>query len=386
MLQLSARSRCLPLVSGFSAVALALACGSSDSPPDAPPALGSLQVTVVTNGLEIDDAYSVLVEGESPKAIAADGTLTFPGVAAGSYSVSLSDIADNCALEGPNPRTVTVAVQEMATVTFTVACVRPNAFVVQRQTDKGDELYTIASDGSRPIQLTNNNVSDYQPVFSPDGSKIAFLRLEFHANVWVMNRDGSNPHRVTDDLVDYFDPAWSPDGTKIVVGRRTATGIAINLLNPDNGALTPLTPGTSIDEHPAFSPDGSRIAFTTNRHGDYELYTMTSSGTDLLRITTNGADESQPEYSVDGSKIMFVSTRSGNDDIFLMSASGGEATQLTFHSAHDFCPRFSPDGTKIVFTSERIIPAEIFTMNADGSTAARLTSNTTNDWCADWRP
>lgn len=77
-------------------------------------------------------------------------------------------------------------------------------------------------DGSDPINLTNNLAFEYDAVFSPDGSKIAFTseRDGFgNYEIYVMNSDGSNPTNVT--LAPGID-------ARPVVGRRQSTDWATN--------------------------------------------------------------------------------------------------------------------------------------------------------------
>ena len=72
-------------------------------------------------------------------------------------------------------------------------------------------------------RLTNNAGANYQPAWSPDGSKIAFISTRdgggpsgFNTGLYLMNADGTNQTRVTfdDETLEGF-PAWSPDGSKI---------------------------------------------------------------------------------------------------------------------------------------------------------------------------
>src|SRR4030095_11968866 len=64
---------------------------------------------------------------------------------------------------------------------------------------------------------------DIEPVWSPDGSKIAFMTDRMGGpNIWVMNANGTGVTQLTFTKAPEGDPAWSPDGTKIAFGSKRA--------------------------------------------------------------------------------------------------------------------------------------------------------------------
>ena len=84
----------------------------------------SIRVTTATTGLGLDpDGYTVSVDGAPEQALADGGTLTVAGLSAGDHIVSLSGVAANCAVNGANPLTTSVAASSTAAVVFAVGCV-----------------------------------------------------------------------------------------------------------------------------------------------------------------------------------------------------------------------------------------------------------------------
>src|SRR2546422_186641 len=66
------------------------------------------------------------------------------------------------------------------------------------------------ADGSGVTRLTNNSAGDFQPSFSPNGSKITFssTRDDPNREIYVMNADGSGQTRVTNNPGDYLVPSF----------------------------------------------------------------------------------------------------------------------------------------------------------------------------------
>ena len=239
-----------------------------------------------------------------------------------------------------------------------------------------------------PVKLTNNTQSDSGPVWSPDGTKIAFVSERTgDEEIYAMNADGTNPVQLTRRGVHDFGPArWSPDGTKIVFMSSPTGENEIYVVNADGTNLVRLTQNDDPDGSPAWSPDGTKIVFVSHRDGDDEIYVVNADGTNLVRLTQNAGAGGSPAWSPDGTKIVFVSHRDGDDEIYVMNADGTNPVRLTQNAGAGESPAWSPDGTKIVFVSHRDGDNEIYVMNADGTNLARLTQNAGNDLDPAWSP
>src|SRR5712692_8841878 len=90
--------------------------------------------------------------------------------------------------------------------------------------------------------------------------------ISLHSNrtgnfeIFVMNADGSDVTRVTNTTAQNFDPIWSPDGTQIAFGGLRAGVFEVLVINADGTGETQLTHGGGFPG--AWSPDGKRIAFS----------------------------------------------------------------------------------------------------------------------------
>ena len=83
---------------------------------------------------------------------------------------------------------------------------------LDREGDRNvDELWSVATDGGTPRRLTSGP-ADVAPAWSPDGSRLAFLR---EGQVHVLAADGGEPEKVTDLPLGAGAPVWSPNGERI---------------------------------------------------------------------------------------------------------------------------------------------------------------------------
>ena len=113
-------------------------------------------------------------------------------------------------------------------------------------------IYTMdAADGENEFQLTSGGL-DLSPAWRPDGNRIIFVR---DGDFWTVNPSGTGAIQQTFDLqFDYFSPVYSPDGTKIAFSR-AASQIGfreIYTLNPFSGEQIRLTNSEQNKEYPSW--------------------------------------------------------------------------------------------------------------------------------------
>lgn len=174
---------------------------------------------------------------------------------------------------------------------------------------------------------------------------------------YVVNEDGSGRRQIG-NINDYLRfPAWSPDGSKIAyvkqrtIGGSTATDIFV--MNASGTGERQLT-NSGSDTWPTWSPDGTRIAFMSDRDGVRSLYVMNADGTDPTRLTDSGSLEHRPIWAPVGNEIAVPRNMAGgNRDIIVVDAAGGGEENVTNNAADDTEPSWSPDGTRVLFRSDR---------------------------------
>ncbi len=113
-----------------------------------------------------------------------------------------------------------------------------------------------------------------------------------------MAADGSNRTALTSYDGDDSYPVWSPDGTKIAFHTDRDGNYEIYSMDADGQNQTNLTNNPAGDYDPAWSPDGSKIVFDSFRNDNLDIYAMNADGSDPVRITTNEAWDEYPSWSV----------------------------------------------------------------------------------------
>jgi Tol biopolymer transport system component len=168
------------------------------------------------------------------------------------------------------------------------------------------EIFTIPPAGGEPTQLTHNHLLDYNPTWSADGRRIAFVRWQpgkVKGDVWTMRADGRHQHLITRPGAT---PHFSPGGGQIVLALRHS----IATVGIDGAGLRRLVFGRVVGS-PKFSPDGRRIAFSwipKHTNARESIWTMRRDGSHLRRLTRPpeeyGSDEA-PDWRPDGRRIIF---------------------------------------------------------------------------------
>ncbi len=239
------------------------------------------------------------------------------------------------------------------------------------------DIYVMNADGSGVTNLTTS-LEDVQSGFSqsyarwsPDGSMIAY---EGDDGLYVINADGSDQRR----LADGGTPTWSPDGSRIAFARGSDQGADLWTIDLDGTGLTQLTQSPKWDELPTWSPDGGRIAFL--REGGVYVVNADGSGVAVVADLPN-VDPFQPQWSPDGTQLSFEANNGHDYDIYLVNADGSGLTATADDpNLDENWPVWSPDGTLIAFGATNNLTGlndgtwDLYVMWPDGTHVQRLTN------------
>jgi len=245
-------------------------------------------------------------------------------------------------------------------------------------------LWTIALDGSAHLPILSDSKNHFNPVFSPDGAKMAYLSSkEGKVQVYLKDLASNSTTRVTDVAMRPSGMSFSPDGKYLAFAMFTPTK-AKPLFNLDfkpKGAKWAETP-QYIDQT-NFQRDGMGM----KRPGNMQIYVVPTIGGTPRQITSGEHDHAGTiAWSDNGQQIIISANTSDeadfdmlNSDLFSIDVKTSKVTRLTDMSGPERSPHLSPNGNKIAFVgnedngkSNQL--SHLYVMNSDGTGIENLTS------------
>jgi hypothetical protein len=315
------------------------------------------------------DGYLVSLDGGAPQPIGIAAGLMLRDLEPGNHTLAISGLADNCALDGPNPIPFVISSAPATDVTVDVLCAALTVTTSTSGADPDLDGYLISVDG------------EDSPAFGANATRLFPLAAGTHAlalrglaDNCTLGESGSRTVSMT--------PGVLSQTTFEVSCRSRVTGPAQliywggpagHLYRSDGSRTVDLTPGSGGAKG-RWSPDRSKIAFETTRNGQAEVFVMNADGAAASSIGRGRA----PVWSPDGTRIAFIHPAGG---IETMKPDGTDVQRLT-SDASDAEPAWSPDGTQIAFERrgacailffDVICAVDIYTVGPNG---AGLTSFT----------
>jgi Tol biopolymer transport system component len=280
--------------------------------------------------------------------------------------------------------------------------------------EKKVRIYSVGIDGESGNPLTEPFTRE--PVFSPDGKQIAYVKTNPNNNlgkeIWVISDKGGKSTLICSEAdVIVKSPIWSPDGKMIAfLSRKYKKGYAnssnelwiVDVSENGNPISTPTKiklPESTVYMLAGWS-NNNKIGVLLPNPRITGIYTVPSTGGNSVQLTTKPAW--MPCWSPDGQRIYFDGLHT--DDmagIEFIPAQGGEVKRLPIQSDKYFQPvaptsgiSVSPDGNMIVFAGfypnsadgEQTPGKHIMLVPANGGKLVQLTENPLGDTNPCWSP
>ncbi len=206
-----------------------------------------------------------------------------------------------------------------------------------------EDLWVANADGSLPRRLTIDKGVEFNPVFSPDGSMIAFsAQYDGNTDVFMVPVSGGVPVRLTwhpgADVVKGF----TPDGKNVLFTSRRAAfnNRYTQLFTVPLGGGFPVQLDIPNAFHASYAPDGKWMAYTPlaeafrqwkNYRGGtistIQLFNFQDKSIVKIPQPAGGCNDTEPAWA--GSKVYFLSDRNGEFNLYSYTVASKEVKQLT---------------------------------------------------------
>jgi Tol biopolymer transport system component len=265
------------------------------------------------------------------------------------------------------------------------------------------ELYSMQSDGASLRALTDDDLDELDPAWSPDGSSLVFTSAR-HAGLDCKGcaltlhtalGDGTHPNAITRHGAGIYDngASWSPDGTTIAFVRGTSDIPGrLYAVRPDGSGAAPMATSVRATA-PAWSPDARSLAFASPTGGAGILAMDVTTRAIRTEVATPAgevtSDLNDPSWSPDGASIAFT----GRHGLYVASVGRPARRIVTALGAGH--PSWSPDGLRLAFAAlctnctaagGRTLDRDIYAVGTDGSGLVQLTNDPADDSSPAWRP
>ena len=208
------------------------------------------------------------------------------------------------------------------------------------------DLWRVARQGGEATRLTTGTGTESNPIFSPDGSQIAFRgEYEGNADIYVIPVSGGQPKRLTFHPDNDIPVGWTPDG-KHIVFRTTRDSYSrftrLFTVPAQGGFETPIDLPMAYDG--AFSPDATQMAYMpitpafamwkNYRGGETtKIWLARLSDAKVQEIPRENSNDFNPMWVAN--KIYFLSDRDGPVSLYSYDPSSRKVTEAVHNPGLD---------------------------------------------------
>ncbi|MFO1389906.1 Tol-Pal system beta propeller repeat protein TolB [Cellvibrio sp.] len=165
--------------------------------------------------------------------------------------------------------------------------------------------------------------------------------------------DGARSRVLFESKQPIMSPVWSPDGTRVAYVSFETDRPAIYVQTLSTGRKEQITNFKGLNGAPAWSPDGQKLAMVLSKDDNPEIYTVDLATRAFTRITNQFAIDTEPSWTIDGTGIFFTSDRGVKPQIYKVTLATGVTERVTFDGDYNARGRVSPDGKSLVMVNKR---------------------------------
>jgi tricorn protease len=204
---------------------------------------------------------------------------------------------------------------------------RPSLSKTHIAFDYAGEIWTVPRAGGEAERLVTAQLKNFHPIFSPDGTQIAFTGiLDDNADVYVVAAGGGEPRRLTYHPGGDVPVAWTPDGKKILFrSNRVTTRDLAQLFTVSTAGGNPEEVPLASGQSATYSPDGTRLAYVPYQQWQpawrkyrggqtTPIWLADLSTSHITKVPRTDSNERSPMWV--GDTVYFLSDRNGPFTLF----------------------------------------------------------------------
>lgn len=230
---------------------------------------------------------------------------------------------------------------------------------------------------------------DLEPVFSPDGRRVAFTRVVGGtvSDLWTVVLASGEEHRLTYDNRDVVGQGWSMDGRDLIFSSSRGGTYALWRISADGGEPRWLTGSGTKIKHPSLARDAPIVVYE-----DWSLeinvwqIPLDDPTPELARAVVRSTQwDFAPDASPRGNRLVLVSTRTGESAAWAFDLGTGDAERLSPPGMEVLSVvRWGPDGERVAFVASVAGQPDLYVVTLGEATPRRLTDDATREVAPAW--
>ena len=216
----------------------------------------------------------------------------------------------------------------------------------------GKNIWIKQTNSGEAVQITKDEFSNEQPIWSPDGDELAFFsRRGNQTGIWRIPILGGSPKlaAIVEDgssLLRY----WSKQN--LIYYESEHDIYAIDVISGQIRKITDFDPNT-LAESLNISPDEKRVAYTTLDGETWSIWTKELTTAAPKKLFSTNSEIKNTVFHTDNQRIFYSALVDDTFQIFVTDINAAPPKQITFAERDCFVLGVAPDGTKILYGSAK---------------------------------